>query len=414
MSTTHSTTNTPGKSPWKDGRKCGVCDATLGFLSNRRHHCRYCGMAVCHTHSKNNMIVAEVSTTEPARVCDICFSQRPQTSKREEAKAAFTAPTVSTNSVAATPPPPRKVNNSMTPHVPPAPAAQPAAAITGEELYSIFIQKSKDVKNAKNPTDNEKLEMYSYYKYVVAGPCNTPKPGMFDPVGRAKWNAYNGVKDKPREEVMWNYIDLVDRLLGLPKESRRTGRGGAAGAVVGAVVGAAGAAAVSVSVSVSNSTTNTQAASVESIEDDSHKKTKRYQQGTSKETSKSVKGRRKAVNTHTLAQAHATEGHKGSLVYYIECFLALITLYALLYYSDQWLQEAYKSLASTFWSTMTSLWERVVFKSKYALSSVPVPKQLVMLPRLWMGLEEAHKRYVKIAVALVVILLLKRRIRKRK
>ena len=30
------------------------------------------------------------------------------------------------------------------------------------------------------------------------GPCSTPKPGVFDFVGQAKWNAWNGLGDKSK------------------------------------------------------------------------------------------------------------------------------------------------------------------------------------------------------------------------
>ncbi len=38
------------------------------------------------------------------------------------------------------------------------------------------------------------------------------KPGMSDLVGRAKWDAWNGLKGLARDEAMQRYIDLIDSL----------------------------------------------------------------------------------------------------------------------------------------------------------------------------------------------------------
>ena len=34
----------------------------------------------------------------------------------------------------------------------------------------------------------------NYLKKATVGPCNAPKPSMVDFVGRAKWNAWNDLK----------------------------------------------------------------------------------------------------------------------------------------------------------------------------------------------------------------------------
>ena len=47
-----------------------------------------------------------------------------------------------------------------------------------------------------------KLELYKYYKQATIGDCNTPKPGYFDFVGKAKWDAWKSVADLPKEKAM--------------------------------------------------------------------------------------------------------------------------------------------------------------------------------------------------------------------
>ena len=210
-------------SPWKNADNCKICDTVFGYMSDRRHHCRACGESVCSEHSKKTMLVKEVSSTTQSKVCDNCFAARIAAAvpKPVPLPAAVVAPTPAAVS---TPEPAPKPTTQAALSVPePAPAPAPSPKLTpeapapGKDLYAIFIQRSKDVKAAKNPSNDQKLEMYSYYKYVKEGPCTTSRPGMFDPVARAKWDAYNKVRDISRDKVMQKYIDLVDDLLGNPR-----------------------------------------------------------------------------------------------------------------------------------------------------------------------------------------------------
>jgi diazepam-binding inhibitor (GABA receptor modulator, acyl-CoA-binding protein) len=38
------------------------------------------------------------------------------------------------------------------------------------------------------------------------------RPGFSDMVGRAKWDAWNGVKGKGTDEAMQEYVDLIESL----------------------------------------------------------------------------------------------------------------------------------------------------------------------------------------------------------
>uniref|UniRef100_A0A8B9HCC2 ACB domain-containing protein n=1 Tax=Astyanax mexicanus TaxID=7994 RepID=A0A8B9HCC2_ASTMX len=49
------------------------------------------------------------------------------------------------------------------------------------------------------------LKFYSYYKQATLGPCNIPRPGFWDPVGKAKWDAWNELGDMSQEEAMGAY-----------------------------------------------------------------------------------------------------------------------------------------------------------------------------------------------------------------
>ncbi|XP_038188670.1 enoyl-CoA delta isomerase 2-like isoform X2 [Arvicola amphibius] len=64
----------------------------------------------------------------------------------------------------------------------------------------------------KDPGNQVKLQLYALYKQATEGPCNVPKPGVFDPVNKAKWEAWNVLGSLPKETARQNYVDLVSSL----------------------------------------------------------------------------------------------------------------------------------------------------------------------------------------------------------
>ncbi|KAJ3054243.1 acyl-CoA binding domain-containing protein 6 [Rhizophlyctis rosea] len=63
--------------------------------------------------------------------------------------------------------------------------------------------------------DNQALlRLYAFYKLSTVGPCNTPKPGLFDFTGKAKWDAWNSLGNIPKDEAMSKYIEVVSQLTG--------------------------------------------------------------------------------------------------------------------------------------------------------------------------------------------------------
>ncbi|KAF9223691.1 long-chain fatty acid transporter [Gyrodon lividus] len=59
------------------------------------------------------------------------------------------------------------------------------------------------------PDQDTKLQYYAYYKQASEGDVSTPRPGMFDFVGKAKWDAWNGVKGTNKEDAQKKYIQLL-------------------------------------------------------------------------------------------------------------------------------------------------------------------------------------------------------------
>ncbi|XP_053162416.1 acyl-CoA-binding protein [Hemicordylus capensis] len=86
-----------------------------------------------------------------------------------------------------------------------------AAVMTQAE----FDKAAEEVKNLKSqPTDPEMLDIYSHFKQASVGDINTERPGMFDFKGKAKWDAWNGLKGMSKEDAMKAYIAKVEELKG--------------------------------------------------------------------------------------------------------------------------------------------------------------------------------------------------------
>ena len=70
-----------------------------------------------------------------------------------------------------------------------------------------------DSKNLPEKPDNMTLlKIYALYKQATSGDADGKRPGFGDMVGRAKWDAWSGVKGKGADEAMQEYIDLVESL----------------------------------------------------------------------------------------------------------------------------------------------------------------------------------------------------------
>jgi diazepam-binding inhibitor (GABA receptor modulator, acyl-CoA-binding protein) len=72
------------------------------------------------------------------------------------------------------------------------------------------------VANSKNlserPDNATMLKLYALYKQSTAGDNADKKPGFSDMVGRAKWDAWNGMKGTGSDAAKQQYIDLVESL----------------------------------------------------------------------------------------------------------------------------------------------------------------------------------------------------------
>ena len=92
-------------------------------------------------------------------------------------------------------------------------APSPPENITMSDLEQRFEQAQQDAQSLpERPDDETMLALYALYKQGSQGDVQGERPGMFDFVGGAKYDAWAELKGTPQERAQEQYIELVDRL----------------------------------------------------------------------------------------------------------------------------------------------------------------------------------------------------------
>jgi diazepam-binding inhibitor (GABA receptor modulator, acyl-CoA-binding protein) len=65
---------------------------------------------------------------------------------------------------------------------------------------------------SERPDNATLLKIYGLYKQATVGDNGEKKPGFGDMVGRAKWDAWNGLKGTSQDDAMQQYVDLIQSL----------------------------------------------------------------------------------------------------------------------------------------------------------------------------------------------------------
>ena len=80
-------------------------------------------------------------------------------------------------------------------------------------LQDRFAQAQEDVNAlAERPDNNTMLKLYALYKQATQGDAIGERPGGFDFVRAAKFDAWSEIKGTSAEDAMQQYIDLVASL----------------------------------------------------------------------------------------------------------------------------------------------------------------------------------------------------------
>jgi len=80
-----------------------------------------------------------------------------------------------------------------------------------QEQFEQAASRSKSL--TEKPGNDILLQLYSMYKQATEGDVNIEPPAnAFDFVGKAKYNAWESLKGKSKENAMQEYVDLVAKL----------------------------------------------------------------------------------------------------------------------------------------------------------------------------------------------------------
>jgi diazepam-binding inhibitor (GABA receptor modulating acyl-CoA-binding protein) len=86
-------------------------------------------------------------------------------------------------------------------------------AAAPKDLKTRFEAATTAAKSAKKKPDNATLlKLYSYYKQSTEGDVTGARPGGFDFVGGAKFDAWTKLKGMSKDDAMQNYIKQVEKL----------------------------------------------------------------------------------------------------------------------------------------------------------------------------------------------------------
>ena len=79
------------------------------------------------------------------------------------------------------------------------------------QQFDRAVTESKDLSN--RPSQGTLLQLYSLYKQANEGDVNTEPPANpFDFVAKAKYEAWESLKGKTKDQAMTEYIDLIMKL----------------------------------------------------------------------------------------------------------------------------------------------------------------------------------------------------------
>ena len=83
------------------------------------------------------------------------------------------------------------------------------------DLDERFEQAQADVKAlTTRPSNDELLTLYALFKQATAGEASAAKkPGRFDLVGKAKYDAWSRLAGTPADQAKERYVATVDGLL---------------------------------------------------------------------------------------------------------------------------------------------------------------------------------------------------------
>ncbi len=80
------------------------------------------------------------------------------------------------------------------------------------DLRSQFEEAAAHSRNLGEQSNDVLLRLYALYKQATSGDASGPRPGAFNMVGRAKYDAWAALAGTSAETAMQDYIALVAEL----------------------------------------------------------------------------------------------------------------------------------------------------------------------------------------------------------
>ncbi|HEX5961248.1 MAG TPA: acyl-CoA-binding protein [Rhodanobacteraceae bacterium] len=81
------------------------------------------------------------------------------------------------------------------------------------DLEAAFRKAAEDIQRLPARPDNDTLlKLYALYKQATDGDVNGPKPGFFDFVNTAKYEAWSRLRGMQAGEAQQKYVELVRQL----------------------------------------------------------------------------------------------------------------------------------------------------------------------------------------------------------
>ena len=76
--------------------------------------------------------------------------------------------------------------------------------------FQAAVARSKEL--PERPANDQLLALYALFKQATDGDVSGDKPGMFDFVAKAKYDAWAEKEGMSAEDAMQAYVDLVNKL----------------------------------------------------------------------------------------------------------------------------------------------------------------------------------------------------------
>jgi diazepam-binding inhibitor (GABA receptor modulator, acyl-CoA-binding protein) len=78
-----------------------------------------------------------------------------------------------------------------------------------QQEFEQAVTRSKEL--TKRPSNEEMLQLYALYKQATEGDVTGERPGGFDFKAIAKYDAWEEIKGKSKDQAMNDYVTLVNQ-----------------------------------------------------------------------------------------------------------------------------------------------------------------------------------------------------------